>query len=982
MNNLMLHSGYPPQPIHSAQQNPHASYNNVSRAASANEGLTARITGPGTSPHFLAAASGRPPTTVTSSTQPGTSTGSQPAGNADSAQSSNQAVAPPVPRPLTVHEQEMIAQLDKLKYFLATAPSRWTSPNSSTSDALVQHPQSASHPAMNRFLLPSGEFVSCVLWGGLYHITGTDIVRALVFRFDAFARPVRNMKKFEEGVFSDLRNLKPGNDACLEEPKSPFLDLLFKYQCIRTQKKQKVFYWFSVPHDRLFLDALERDLKREKMGLEPTTVVVGEPARSFAYDPKRTLYEQFVASRGGEGDELDRAMRAAERSPEHIYLAANNLEPTTSGSPAKSATLALARKLESEAELTSDVEATPEPHSRAGTQQPSNALNNQTGHGKQFFNMLSLFEGSPSYKQRRKKVVKPARRRIASGGNGTESESEGGVGLRFLDRDVASGSVNGLDLPQSMGNLVPDQMNRLGVPDHMASRANPHSLAHAARQSPYAQDPAIHGNVAVPSVSLRQHQPELGNGLNGSVDGLISAPHVSSSLRSDISQQLTQPSPDLHLQYQSSTSALPDAGLGPYDAPHSIDPTTNIYGTQQPQDGPSGLVTRTKAYVCPLYSCGRLYREPGYLREHIRSHTTEKPYQCDRCYKKFSRTDLLTQHHQTHARADGGDPQAQSDLERPDEEETMLMGEKICEVEVRGEVEDVAGEPGQLRGIGVVCIYPSTNADQSAVANPVDDYAEITASPPPSNFSYPSMVKQSPNGPIAHWRGQQGLGSARSVPSARWPSDTEPWEVPRSQSALGYWDQRSVSPAYSAISAPISHAPYHRSNTTDSLRPPAGYMQSAPSHKQSFDAPAYIPNHPGPGALRRHRSATPFQSHRHMSMALRRTSAGGPDEADFAGATSRYHPYGHAVSTNINQYSSGSSPAPFAAPLDQQAPSALGNSIDGGAPEASYPMNAQAYAAVPNNTYYSEGHDDYGAGYDTAEVIYDGAHYNTNQPHP
>jgi transcription factor STE12 len=44
-----------------------------------------------------------------------------------------------------------------------------------------------------------------------------------VFRFDAFARPVRNMKKFEEGVFSDLRNLKPGNDACLEEPKVPKL---------------------------------------------------------------------------------------------------------------------------------------------------------------------------------------------------------------------------------------------------------------------------------------------------------------------------------------------------------------------------------------------------------------------------------------------------------------------------------------------------------------------------------------------------------------------------------------------------------------------------------------------------------------------------------------------------------------------------------------------------------------------------------------
>lgn len=70
----------------------------------------------------------------------------------------------------------------------------------------------------------------------MYHITGTDIVRALVFRyvtnkiyhkpinliqlrFEAFGRPVRNMKKFEEGVFSDLRNLKPGQDASLEEPK-------------------------------------------------------------------------------------------------------------------------------------------------------------------------------------------------------------------------------------------------------------------------------------------------------------------------------------------------------------------------------------------------------------------------------------------------------------------------------------------------------------------------------------------------------------------------------------------------------------------------------------------------------------------------------------------------------------------------------------------------------------------------------------------
>ena len=128
----------------------------------------------------------------------------------------------------------------------------------------------------------------------LFHISGTDIVRCLSFRFQAFGRPVKNSKKFEEGIFSDLRNLKSGTDASLEEPKSAFLDFMYKNNCIRTQKKQKVFYWYSVPHDRLFLDALERDLKREKMGQEATTMAVNEPALSFEFDSSQSLFEQLT----------------------------------------------------------------------------------------------------------------------------------------------------------------------------------------------------------------------------------------------------------------------------------------------------------------------------------------------------------------------------------------------------------------------------------------------------------------------------------------------------------------------------------------------------------------------------------------------------------------------------------------------------------------------------------------------------------------
>ncbi|TVY37761.1 Transcription factor [Lachnellula occidentalis] len=173
--------------------------------------------------------------------------------------------------------QVALQQVDNLKYFLISAPVDWTP------DQYIR-----------RFLLPTGEYVSCVLWNNLFHISGTDIVRCLSFRFQAFGRPVKNSKKFEEGIFSDLRNLKSGTDASLEEPKSAFLDFLYKNNCIRTQKKQKVFYWYSVPHDRLFLDALERDLKREKMSQEATTMAVNEPALSFEFDSSQSLFEQLT----------------------------------------------------------------------------------------------------------------------------------------------------------------------------------------------------------------------------------------------------------------------------------------------------------------------------------------------------------------------------------------------------------------------------------------------------------------------------------------------------------------------------------------------------------------------------------------------------------------------------------------------------------------------------------------------------------------
>ena len=126
--------------------------------------------------------------------------------------------------------------VEKLKFFLATAPGSFAdnsnvtkAPRQNANDEIEDTDDEEEDAAaededetarcFRKFQLPNGESVSCVLWNGLYHITGTDIVKAIAFRFLAFGRPVRSLKKFEEGVFSDLRNLKPGTDATLEEPK-------------------------------------------------------------------------------------------------------------------------------------------------------------------------------------------------------------------------------------------------------------------------------------------------------------------------------------------------------------------------------------------------------------------------------------------------------------------------------------------------------------------------------------------------------------------------------------------------------------------------------------------------------------------------------------------------------------------------------------------------------------------------------------------
>ena len=144
------------------------------------------------------------------------------------------------------------------------------------------------------------------------------------------------------------------------------------------------------------------------MGLESTTAVIAEPALSFSYDPKRPLFEQFAAATNRTPVESD--TKGSLPSVFRIHsLSTANANASSVSLPELDYPSGRSSMESQKSSLDgASVHTEPPAPSRA----PLNPLARSP-----FFNMFALFEGSPTYKRRRKNRI----RRI------TEEEQREGV---------------------------------------------------------------------------------------------------------------------------------------------------------------------------------------------------------------------------------------------------------------------------------------------------------------------------------------------------------------------------------------------------------------------------------------------------------------------------------------------------------------------------------------------------------------------------
>jgi transcription factor STE12 len=329
----------------------------------------------------------------------------------------------------------------------------------------------------------------------------------------------------------------------------------------------------------------------------------------------------------------------------------------------------------------------------------------------------------------------------------------------------------------------------------------------------------------------------------------------------------------------------------------------------------------SKCFRCPLYSCARLFKGREDLKQHILTHTLERPYGCPQCNKCFAHRDDLNEHVRTHLNPNGipggtGDegalhgyrPDVVGMLNYPHGDGMDVVGStfvplsqdvQMCKVETDGNGLEIM--PFLNQEVHNYSSAPATATSIGFAENNTSDYANdgqwafrSNGSPSFSNHS----THSSPHGSLA--------GSNRSSIAGPPAGYTRP----------------SASPHLHSNGSSAGSSVYGDDMTTS---------RSAPSHSQTFDQLSSFASgmiESAAGAVRRHRSTTPalFRSRDPIHRPLTAASAEfAPDihgsspgtDSGIIGSGRQYHPYayGHNSASQSCAGSAHSSPSVYPTPL-------------------------------------------------------------------
>ncbi|PJF20170.1 hypothetical protein PSACC_00029 [Paramicrosporidium saccamoebae] len=177
------------------------------------------------------------------------------------------------------------------------------------SDDLRNFVSSASHDwqegeECRRFTV-FGDCITCARWNDQSLVSGVDIIKVIgaMYRLANMGGSPTDRRKFEEGITSDLRSLKVGAHAILEEAHSSLLDFLYRISSVRTHKRQKIFFWDTVPFEKLYHDAAERE-NRTSQSPERTLPRGRSNSYPFMNSPRGPLRGNMInAKRSYDGTE-------------------------------------------------------------------------------------------------------------------------------------------------------------------------------------------------------------------------------------------------------------------------------------------------------------------------------------------------------------------------------------------------------------------------------------------------------------------------------------------------------------------------------------------------------------------------------------------------------------------------------------------------------------------------------------------------------